>query len=114
MSFLKKVTAGVTFTPLKFTPAQGSVSIHARTMGDMVEATVTDTGIGIKAEILEQFRNEGQLASSMGTDKEIGTGLGLHLSTKLLNILQGTADVVSEYGKGTTFTVEFTRKLEEK
>ena len=89
---------------LKFTPAQGSVSIHARTIGDMVEATVTDTGIGIKAEILEQFRNEGQLASSMGTDKEIGTGLGLQLVSDLLAKSNGTLRVESSPEKGSIFT----------
>ena len=89
---------------LKFTPTQGSVSIQARTEGDLVEASVTDTGIGIKAEILEQFRNEGQLTSSVGTDKEIGTGLGLQLVSDLLAKSHGTLKVESSPEKGSKFT----------
>jgi len=88
---------------LKFTPAMGSVSIMARTEGDIVVASVTDTGIGIEAEILEQFQNEGQLSSTLGTDKEIGTGLGLQLVSDLLTKSHGTLKVESSPEKGTKF-----------
>ena len=63
-----------------------------------------DTGIGIKAEILEKFHDEGQLASSLGTDKEIGTGLGLQLVSDLVEKNHGSLKVESSPGKGSSFT----------
>lgn len=89
---------------LKFTPRGGSVTIQAQPEGEKVRISVSDTGIGIKPEILEQFQKEGQLVSSTGTDKEIGTGLGLQLVSDLVAKNYGTLKVESTLEKGSTFT----------
>jgi len=89
---------------LKFTPSKGSVSIQTRTEGNTVHISITDTGIGIKPEIIEQFHSEGQLASSIGTDREIGTGLGLQLVSDLVTESHGILEVNSSPDKGSTFT----------
>ncbi|MCP4312809.1 MAG: hypothetical protein GY790_16220 [Bacteroidetes bacterium] len=89
---------------LKFTSAGGIITIDAQQEGEEVHISVSDTGIGIKPEILEQFMIEGQIVSSVGTDSELGTGLGLQLVSDLLARNHGILKVESTPGKGSTFT----------
>lgn len=89
---------------IKYTPGKGSVTIQARPEAGHVRISVTDTGIGIGPEILDQFRKGGQLKSSEGTDREIGTGLGLQLVSDLVSRNGGHLKIDSTPRKGSTFT----------
>jgi len=72
--------------------------------GDFVEISVTDTGIGIKAEdVGKLFIPFSQIDTGLARNHE-GTGLGLSICGKLLEMLGGTIRVESEWGKGSTFT----------
>jgi signal transduction histidine kinase len=88
---------------VKFTE-QGSIKISAREIGDQVEITVTDTGIGIeKQDLVKLFEAFERLDSHLRV-KAGGTGLGLYLTRKLATeLLKGTIMVISEPGKGSTF-----------
>jgi signal transduction histidine kinase len=66
---------------------------------------VADTGVGIKPENLELFKEEGQLSSTIGTDQEIGTGLGMQLVRDLLEKNKGTLHIESKMEVGSTFTI---------
>ena len=89
---------------IKFTPNKGTVTVQAEPEADHVRISVTDTGIGIKPEIIEEFRQSGKLRSSAGTDKEIGTGLGLQLVNDLVSRNGGTLTIDGTPRKGSTFT----------
>jgi signal transduction histidine kinase len=89
---------------IKFTPGGGTVTIQAQPEADHVRISVTDTGIGIKPEILEQFRKSGELRITIGTENEIGTGLGLQLVSDLVSRNGGTLKIDSTLRKGSTFT----------
>jgi signal transduction histidine kinase len=89
---------------IKFTPQKGSVEIRAWQEGACIKCMVADTGIGIKPEYLEVFHKKGHMSSTAGTDQEIGTGLGLELVRDLLEQNNGTLQIESEPGKGSTFT----------
>jgi signal transduction histidine kinase len=88
---------------VKFTPEGGSVMIGARRLGDAVEISVSDNGIGIAASdqehLFEEFR---QLDSA--TDKH-GTGLGLALTKRFVELHGGHIRLESELGKGSVFTL---------
>jgi len=90
---------------VKFTE-KGTVELKAVKKADLLKITVTDTGIGIKKEdIPKLFKSFIRLDSPM---KEItsGTGLGLYLTQKIMtSVFQGDISVISEYGKGSTFTL---------
>ena len=90
---------------LKFTPQKGKVSIRAWKESDKIKCSVRDTGVGIKPEFLELFEKEGQLSSTVGTDQEIGTGLGLQLVRELVEKNQGTIEIDSKLEVGSTFTI---------
>ena len=72
---------------------------------------ISDTGIGIKkTDIGKLFTSFQQVDSKRNRNIE-GTGLGLAISKQLLQLMNGTISVESEYGKGSTFTIELTQKI---
>lgn len=89
---------------IKFTRQGGSVQVRAWQELDIIHCSVVDTGVGLKTEFLEQFKKEGYLGSSAGTDQEIGTGLGLQLVKDLLEKNRGSLEITSTVGKGSTFS----------
>jgi len=91
---------------LKFTPRGGTVSVSSRKIGDAVETSVTDTGVGIaKEDIGKLFKKYGRLDESYATlSPSTGTGLGLYITKQYLEKMDGSISVESTLGKGATFT----------
>jgi signal transduction histidine kinase len=89
---------------IKFTPPGGSVGVTARCAGELVEIAVHDTGVGIDPEdqlrIFEPFQ---QAQNARGTGE--GTGLGLSLVKRWVELLGGRVEVDSQTGVGSTFTL---------
>jgi len=102
--FINTVLRNLVANAIKFTRKGGSVHIRAWQELDKMYCSIADTGIGMKAEYLEQFKKEGYLSSSKGTDQEIGTGLGLQLVMDLLEKNNGTLEIESKADVGSTFT----------
>jgi len=88
---------------LKFTPEGGRIDVDARLHDHVAELSVVDTGIGIAPEdqeaVFEEFRQVGT-----ADKKAEGTGLGLALSRKFIELHGGKIWVRSELGAGSTFT----------
>jgi len=100
---VKQVFLNLLSNALKFTPEGGRIDVRATMNDGMVEVSVTDTGVGIAPEdqeaIFEEFRQVGT------ADKKVeGTGLGLALSRKFIELHGGRIWVQSEPGKGSTFS----------
>ena len=88
---------------IKFTE-EGKISLKIQKSNGNVEISVKDTGPGIKKEDLDKLFKAFSRIVDPGKFKE-GTGLGLYLSKKLANLLEGDLYVESEFGKGSTFTL---------
>jgi len=101
----KQIMLNLLSNAVKFTPDGGRVDVRASLDTDKVLVAVTDTGVGIspadQAALFEEFR---QVGTESGRKAE-GTGLGLALTRQLARIHGGDITVVSELGKGSTFTV---------
>jgi signal transduction histidine kinase len=97
---VRQVLFNLLSNALKFTPEGGRITVSARADDGIVAVSVADTGPGIRAEdvehIFEEFR---QVA---GTQE--GTGLGLALSRRFVELHGGRLWVDSEFGSGSTFT----------
>ena len=108
---VKQVLLNLLSNAVKFTPEGGRISLKASPTDGAVEISVTDTGIGIapedQAAIFEEFRQVG----SDETRKQEGTGLGLTLAKKFVELHGGRIWVESELGQGSTFTFTLPIKL---
>ncbi len=99
---LKQVVLNLMTNAVKFTGDGGSVAVRAARQGTEIDVTVTDTGIGVsesdRERIFESFQQGGR-----GSSREEGTGLGLTLSRRIVELLGGRMWLESEVGVGSTF-----------
>jgi signal transduction histidine kinase len=107
---VRQILLNLLSNAVKFTPEGGRIRIHAMPVDGGVEIAVSDTGIGIapadQEAIFEEFRQVG----SDRTRKQEGTGLGLTLARKFVELHGGGIRVTSELGKGSTFTFTLTEQ----
>ncbi len=105
----KQILLNLLSNAVKFTPAGGTVSLTASVEQDRLLVRVIDTGIGIEAKDRAAIFKEFQQLSTPGVAKHEGTGLGLSLSLRLVELHSGTLSVESEPGRGSTFTARLPR-----
>ena len=114
---IKEILVNILSNAIKYTPDGGSVIVNVDELpcdepGYMIVRTrVSDTGIGMSEEyltkIFEAFTREQNTTKS----KIAGTGLGMSIVKKYVDLLGGTIEVESELGKGSTFTVTLKHKI---
>jgi len=109
---VKQVLLNLLSNALKFTPEGGRIDVSAAEHDGVAEIAVTDTGVGIAPEdqeaVFEEFRQVGT------ADKKVeGTGLGLALSRKFIELHGGKIRVKSQVGHGSTFTFTLPMRREE-
>lgn len=97
---------------IKYTP-QGEVSVSVSGDNENVRISVKDSGIGIPAEDIPHLFQKFYRVDTSETREIGGTGLGLFLSRKLVESMDGKLNVVSEYQKGSVFTVQLPRLTRE-
>jgi PAS domain S-box-containing protein len=104
---LKQILFNLLSNAVKFTPDGGRVTVIAKMApGEFVDIAVTDTGIGIKLDDLPRLFQEFVRLDAATALRTEGTGLGLALTKKLVELHGGTIAAVSEgEGRGSTFTV---------
>jgi PAS domain S-box-containing protein len=105
---IKQVVLNLVSNATKFTPKGGTVTLKAGTdeEGRLV-LSVTDTGIGIAAEDVAKVLEPFTQVESIMTRSHEGAGIGLSLSKRLVELHDGTLELESELGVGTTVTVCF-------
>jgi signal transduction histidine kinase/DNA-binding response OmpR family regulator/ABC-type amino acid transport substrate-binding protein len=118
---LAQVITNLLSNAVKFTPGQGSISLDTRFVKEenkvcTIQIEVNDTGIGISAEQQQRLFHPFQQAESSTTRKFGGTGLGLVISRRIVEMMGGTIWIESDPGKGSTFafTVQLGRGADEK
>ncbi len=111
---LRQILLNLLGNAIKFTPAGGSVRVSAHrvggdgkptTAGEWVEIAVTDTGIGIAPEDQARIFEAFEQAEDYDAKRLQGTGLGLAVTKRLVELHGGTITVTSEPGKGSAFAV---------
>ena len=100
---IKQVIFNLLSNAVKFTPAGGEVDVSATRLNGEVRVSVADTGPGIALEDRERIFEEFQQTETGGVQHE-GTGLGLALSKRFVELHGGRIWLESEVGRGSTFT----------
>jgi signal transduction histidine kinase len=101
---IKQILVNLLTNAVKFTPEGGQVKVEGRLGDSAVIISVTDTGIGIAKEDQEAIFEEFRQAGGSYAQKREGTGLGLTLTRRFVEMHGGKIWVESQVGKGSTFT----------
>ncbi len=108
---LQQIISNLLSNAVKFTPEGGRVVVSAHTDANYLVLTIADSGVGIAGEeqelVFEKFRQSGNPL----TREHAGTGLGLSIVRELATLLGGEVTLVSELGRGSTFTVRLPMHL---
>jgi signal transduction histidine kinase len=102
---VKQIVFNLLSNAVKFTPVGGRVTLAAMSVDHSVEILVRDTGVGMNAE--DQVRIFDEFYQVAHGKTQEGTGLGLALTKRLVELHHGRITVESELGVGSTFTVTF-------
>lgn len=89
---------------IKFTPRNGSIIVTADRTGDLVEFSVSDSGVGMSKEAMSKLFRMNEFVTTIGTENEKGTGLGLLLCYEFVKKHGGLLTVESREGEGSTFS----------
>ncbi len=111
---LNQILLNLANNAIKFTDA-GTIQIELHQkqqagLSKLTEISVTDTGVGMKAEEQARLFQAFEQLDTSNTRKHEGTGLGLYLSQKLAALLGGRIDFESVYGQGSRFTLSILEK----
>jgi PAS domain S-box len=96
---LKQVFINVLKNAIEAMPKGGEIEIEARKQPGWIVVTIRDHGVGISEEMIPK------LGDPFVTSKESGTGLGIMISQRIIQSHQGTMEIRSTVGKGTTVTI---------
>jgi signal transduction histidine kinase/DNA-binding response OmpR family regulator len=100
----KQILYNLISNAVKFTPAEGKVSIKASREAQNAVVSVSDTGIGIAKSDFDKVFSQFQQINGTHSKEYEGTGLGLALTKKLIELHGGNITFTSELNKGSTFT----------
>ncbi|MDI6403110.1 HAMP domain-containing sensor histidine kinase, partial [Balneolaceae bacterium ANBcel3] len=99
------VVRNLSSNAIKYTPEGGTISYHSQSNDTHVTLEITDTGVGMDETTLNQLFKLEELRSRPGTGNEKGTGLGLLICRELIEKNNGTIEVKSTLGEGSTFII---------
>jgi two-component system, sensor histidine kinase ChiS len=108
---LQQILFNLVGNAIKFTP-KGKVRILAAEKGDFIPISVQDTGIGIPEDKLEAIFHSFEQADASASRRFGGTGLGLAVTRKLVELHGGTVTVASKEGKGSIFVFTIPKAME--
>jgi signal transduction histidine kinase len=101
---LKNIFLNIISNAIKFSPEQSIIMVQVNNTNDKLFITVSDSGIGISEDDQKHLFNS--FFRGNNTLNIEGTGLGLHIVKRYINLLKGTVAVQSELKKGTTIKIE--------
>ena len=114
---VKEIFVNILSNAIKYTPPGGSVRVNVDELpcdepGYMIARTrVSDTGIGMSQDYLTKIFDAFTREQNTTKSKIAGSGLGMSIVRKYVELLGGTIDVESELGKGSTFTVTLKHRI---
>ena len=109
-SKIEKALLNLVRNAIKYTDNDGKINIWIKKEKDEIKISVKDTGIGIPAKDLPYIFERFYRVDKARSRNEGGTGLGLSIAKSMVEVHGGRISVVSELGKGTTFTIHLPTK----
>ena len=116
---MREIVLNLISNAYKYTLKGGTVSLELSELSQdesgryVYETKISDTGIGIPKNYLPQIFDAFSRAATTTQSGILGTGLGMHIVKELVELMDGTIEVFSELGKGTTFVVRIPHRVTE-
>jgi len=109
INMLRSILYNLIANAIKFTQSGGQITIHSQMINDYAHITVSDTGVGIEKDLADRLYRIDSQQTTVGTNGEKGTGLGLILVKEMVEKHKGEIMLNSIPGKGSefTFTIPF-------
>lgn len=114
---LQELFVNILSNAVKYTTSGGSIKLNLEEIPSdregyaLIKSTISDTGIGMSKEFLPHIFEEFAREKTVTENQIPGTGLGMPIVKKLVDLMGGTITVESEVGKGTTFVVSIYHKI---
>ena len=109
---IRQIMLNIINNAIKYTDDGGiSICVSFDHIKGQLKIVVSDTGIGIRKEDIDRLYESFQRLEESRNRNIEGTGLGLHITKQLVELMEGYIDVESEYGKGTVFTAAVSQKV---
>ncbi len=105
VNILQTILRNLINNALKYTPQGGKVRVSAYEMSEKIQVEISDTGIGMSADIINNLFAENKIHSTRGVRNEKGTGLGLVLVSQFIQTIGGEIQVESQENVGTNFLI---------
>ena len=102
---LQSIVQNLISNALKFTKSGGSITVSAESINNLIKISFIDTGIGISQNDLDKIFKIDKQHTTLGTEDEKGTGLGLIICKELIEKNNGEIWIESEINKGTKFFI---------
>jgi signal transduction histidine kinase len=102
---IEEIFSNLITNAINYSPEGGTVTVSARCLNDNVEIKVSDTGVGIPETEIPKIFDKFYRVKDPKTRKVMGTGLGLSIVKGIIEAHNGTVDVESTPGEGTTFKI---------
>lgn len=103
---LKSCIGNVFSNAIKFTPTNGTIDIYTDQKESFFQISIVDTGVGISAEQINNLLKLSKSKTSLGTENEIGIGLGLLICKEFMELQDGLLEIRSQIGIGTCVTLK--------
>jgi len=100
-----QITTNLLSNAIKYSPNGGKVSVDVQAEAKDIQIKITDEGIGIASEKIERVWQKFERVDNRDTRQAGGTGIGLYLVKHLVDRHEGTIELTSQLGQGSTFTV---------
>lgn len=113
-NMLSLVLRNLVSNAIKFTPQGGSISIFSGELNNHLQIKIVDTGVGLTPKQINHFNKMGHLGAgvtTLGTNREKGTGLGLLLCRTFVGLMDGKITVESNTPQGSVFTIELNKEV---
>ncbi|MBI2416354.1 MAG: tetratricopeptide repeat-containing sensor histidine kinase [Ignavibacteriales bacterium] len=104
---IETITGNFITNAIKFSYKHTEILISGKRTGNQIEIAVSDSGVGIDKVTLENLLKVESKISTIGTNNEKGTGLGLKICKEFAELHHGTIEIESTEGKGSTFIFRF-------
>ena len=104
---MRQVVDNLLSNALKYSPEGSDIEVAVMIDGDRIRTSVSDNGIGIPKDEIPQLFERFHRARNVSSRYYGGLGLGLYISRAIVEAHLGVIEVVSEEGKGSTFTISF-------